>query len=147
MDNLKVALHYSMYKLRVLTSMEVREGNVVSSLLVTIITTKLSQSTIVSVVTRNASLFAPITIFVEEETNVGKDLDIVEDSDRAIQGIATMHSIREGDKEHLFSKVLPNLALTDPNMINLLGRKKYVDLISTTPIGWVLGVSFNVYPS
>jgi hypothetical protein len=58
-----------------------------------------------------------------------------------------MCSIGEGDKEHLLIEVLPTLALADPNMINLLGCKEYVDLISTTPVRWVLGVSFNVYPS
>jgi hypothetical protein len=86
-------------------------------------------------------------VFVEEEVSVGKDLNIVKDSDRAIQGVATMHFIGEGDKEHLLLKVLPTLALIDHDMINLLEHKKYVDFINTTPIEWVLGVSFNVYPS
>jgi hypothetical protein len=64
--------------------MEVKEGNVVSPLLATSITTKLSQSITVNVITTNVAPLAPITIFVEEKAGVRKDLDIVEDSDRAI---------------------------------------------------------------
>jgi hypothetical protein len=57
-----------------------------------------------------------------------------------------MRSIGEGDKEHLLLKVLLTFALANPDMMNLLGHKNYVDFISTTPIKWVLRVSFNVYP-
>ncbi len=127
--------------------MEAREGNVVFSFIATVITIELSQSTIVSVVTTNVAPLVLIIVFVEKEVSVGKYLDIVENNDRAVQGVTTMHYIGEGNKEHLLLEVLPTLALDDLNMINLLGRKKYVDLISTTPVRWVLGVSFNVYPS
>jgi hypothetical protein len=126
--------------------MEVREGNVVSFLLATIITTKLSKSTIVNVVTIDVAPLTLITIFVEEETGVGEDLDIAKDIHSAVQGVVTMHSIEEGDKQHLLLEVLPTLTFADPNMINLLGHKKYVDLINTTLTRWVPRVSFNVYP-
>jgi hypothetical protein len=110
--------------------MEAREGNVVFSLLITVITTKLNRNTIVSVVSTDVAPLTPIIIFVEEEGNVRKGLDIVEDSDRAVQKVVTMCSIGEGNKEHLLLEVLPTLALADPYMINLLGCKKNVDLIS-----------------
>jgi hypothetical protein len=93
--------------------MEVKEGNVVSSFLATVITTELSQSIKVSVVTIDVTPLAPITIFVEKEVVIGEDLDIVEDNDKVVQGVIAMHSIGEGDKEHLFSKVLPAFFLVD----------------------------------
>ncbi len=99
--------------------MEVREGNVVSCLLATIITTELSQSTIISKITTNVAPFISIIVFVEEEIGVGQDLDIVEDIDRVIQGVVTMSSIEEGDKEHILLEVLPTLVLADLNMISL----------------------------
>jgi len=91
----------------------VKEGNVVSSFLAIVITTKLSQSTKVSVVTIYVSPFAPITIFVEKKAVVGEDLDITKDNDKVVQGVVAMRSIGEGDKEHLFSKVLPTFFLVD----------------------------------
>jgi hypothetical protein len=51
--------------------MEAREGNVVSFLLVTVITTELSQSIIISVVSTNVGPLVPIIVFVEEEVGVG----------------------------------------------------------------------------
>jgi hypothetical protein len=51
--------------------MEVREGNVVSFILATIITTELSQSTMVSVVSTNVTPFVLIIVFVEKEVGVG----------------------------------------------------------------------------
>jgi len=85
----------------------------VSSFLAIVITTELSQSTKVSVVIIDVSPFAPITIFVEKEAVVGKDLDIAKDNDKVVQGVVAMRSIGEGDKEHLFLKVLPTFFLVD----------------------------------
>jgi len=126
--------------------MEVREGNVVSFLPATIIITEFSQSTTINVVTTDVGPLILITIFVENETGVGNDLDIVEDIDRIVQRVVTMCFIKEGYKEHLRLEVLSTLAFANPNIINLLGCKKYVDLISTTLVRWVPRVSFNVYP-
>jgi hypothetical protein len=50
--------------------MEVREGNVVSSILATIITTEFSQSTVVSVVSTNVAPLVLIIVFVEKEVGV-----------------------------------------------------------------------------
>jgi hypothetical protein len=79
--------------------MEVREGNAMSSLPTIVITTD---------VTPLLQL-----LFCGKEVVVGEDLDIIEDNDRAVQGVATMHSIGEGNKEHFILKVLPTLALVD----------------------------------
>jgi hypothetical protein len=79
--------------------MEVREGNVVSSLPTTVITTNIT----------------PLLqlLFCGKEFVVGEDLDITEDNDRAVHGIVVMHFIGEGNKELLLLKVLPTLAFID----------------------------------
>jgi len=114
-----------------LASTEAREGNVVFFFLITVIATKLSRNTMVSVVTTDVAPLTPIIIFVEKEASVGEDLDIVEDNDRVVQRVGTMCSIGEGNKEHMLLEVLPTLVFANLYMINLLGCKKYVDLIST----------------
>ncbi len=45
---------------------------------------------------------------------------------------------------HLLQEVLPIHAQEDTYMILLLGHKKYIDIISNVPIGWVLGVSSSL---
>ncbi len=82
----------------------------------------------------------PIVIY-----NVKGELDslAIENDDRQNLDDNMMQTRgRDGERGHLLQKVLSIFAQEDPYMIHLLGRYKYIDIVKTTVIGWVEGVSF-----
>jgi len=67
-----------------------------------------------------------------EEDNTPKD---------AVEAVA-MHRKGEGERGHLMLEALPIFAQEDPHMIGLLGRQKYIDIVTTAAVGWIEGVCF-----
>ncbi|KAH9556484.1 hypothetical protein CY35_07G030500 [Sphagnum magellanicum] len=65
-----------------------------------------------------------------EEDNTPKD---------AVEAVA-MHRKGEGERGHLMLEALPIFAQEDPHMIGLLGRQKYIDIVTTAAVGWIEGV-------
>jgi hypothetical protein len=67
-----------------------------------------------------------------EEDNTPKD---------EVEAVA-MHRKGEGEPGHLMLEALPIFAQEDPYMIGLLGRQKYIDIVTTAAVAWVEGVCF-----
>jgi hypothetical protein len=82
---------------------------------------------------------------MEDIDNAGKFDNVKEDegniNDHKTHKMPTGNIINQG---HLLQEVLLIHAQEDTYMILLLGCKKYIDIISNVPIGWVLRVSSSL---
>ncbi len=79
--------------------------------------------------------------------SIGEDMidsDAIEEDSTPkdeVEAVA-MHRKGEGERGHLMLEALPIFAQEDPYMISLLGRQKYIDIVTTAAVGWVEGVCF-----
>jgi hypothetical protein len=52
-----------------------------------------------------------------------------------------MSAEKEGEQKYLLQEVLPIITQEDPYMIRLFDQQKYIEIVKTTTIGWVEGIS------
>ncbi len=140
-DNFNVVLHYFLGKFRVsvLVTMESLQEEPPCD--VNVISTKELSSLAPSSVTTDRSCLAPIINTMEEVDNFRESENVEKDegniSEPKSQMIPPPRVINKGQ---LIPELLPIHAQEDPYMIQLFGRKRYIDIVSNALIGWVARV-------